>query len=375
MSKENTKKGALRRALRNIPGFAAVMFVLLFVSLILFLCALLSPAAADFLNLWVSRPVRRLLGTLTSCFTGFSFAEILLMLLPVWLFLLVFFAVRAYKKKYRLRYLFTLCGIVSYFAATFLLTLGIGYHTSPLDRRIGLTDTPVSAEELEKTAKLLQREVNALAGTLETNEAGSSLCPYSLPELSTRICAAYDRVAEKYPFLDGFYTVAKPVQMDETMTYAHLLGMYTYFTGESNVNTNYPDYNLPFTVAHEFAHQRGVSRENEANFIAFAVCIASDDTYIRYSGYLNMYEYTCSALARADRDRYTAIAKQLDPAVRRELLAYAEFHEKYENNTLGTISERVNDIYLKNNGAVEGTRSYGLVVDLCVAYYRETGWQ
>ena len=49
------------------------------------------------------------------------------------------------------------------------------------------------------------------------------------------------------------------------------------------------------------AHQRGIAREDEANFIAFLVCMASDDPYIRYSGYLEVYEYVASSLYSDDR--------------------------------------------------------------------------
>ena len=35
------------------------------------------------------------------------------------------------------------------------------------------------------------------------------------------------------------------------------------------MNVDYNDYNLVFTCAHEMAHQRGLSKEDEANFIAF----------------------------------------------------------------------------------------------------------
>jgi hypothetical protein len=37
----------------------------------------------------------------------------------------------------------------------------------------------------------------------------------------------------------------------------------------------------------------------------------------------------------------------------------------------GEISGTVNDLYLKGNGT-EGTQSYGLVVDLAVAYDKKT---
>ena len=95
------------------------------------------------------------------------------------------------------------------------------------------------------------------------------------------------------------------------MSDLQISGIYSFFTGEANVNVEYPDYCLPFTAAHELSHQRGICRENEANFVAFLVCIGSEDDYIRYSGYLNVYEYLASALYRADKELYKSALERL----------------------------------------------------------------
>jgi hypothetical protein len=154
------------------------------------------------------------------------------------------------------------------------------------------------------------------------------------------------------------------------MTYTHISGVYTFFTGEANVNTNFPDYTLPFTAAHELAHQRGIAREDEANFVAFLVCSSSDDAYIQYSAYLNMYEYLVSALSRANSQYYSIIYLQLPQNVKLELKAYSKFFDKYRENVAEKVSEAVNDNFIKSNGVKEGTQSYGMVVDLAVAYYK-----
>jgi hypothetical protein len=57
-------------------------------------------------------------------------------------------------------------------------------------------------------------------------------------------------------------------------------------------------------------------------------------------------------------------------AVRGELIAESEAYEKYADSTVGEISNKLNDMYLKLNGT-EGAISYGLVTSLAVAYYAE----
>ena len=154
------------------------------------------------------------------------------------------------------------------------------------------------------------------------------------------------------------------------MTYTHISGVYTFFTGEANINTNAPDYTIPFTAAHELAHQRGIAREDEANFVAFLVCSESDDPYIRYCGYLGLCEYVLNSLYRADRDRWETTYKKLDNRAIYEMIAYNDHYEKYRDNVVGEISGAINDAYLQANGT-EGSISYGLVVDLAVSYYHK----
>ncbi len=121
-------------------------------------------------------------------------------------------------------------------------------------------------------------------------------------------------------------------------------------------------------MAHEMSHQRGIAPEDEANFMAFLVCMQSDDPYIRYSGAQSLLEYVYSALSKADRDLYRKCYASLSSRVVGEMRAYNKFFEKYEENVAATVSGTVNNTYLVLQGT-EGTRSYGLVADLAVLCY------
>ena len=106
--------------------------------------------------------------------------------------------------------------------------------------------------------------------------------------------------------------------------------------------------------------------------IAFLVCMESDDAYIRYCAYLNMYEYVANALYRADSTLYAKARNTLQADVRSEMAAYSSFFAKYQNSKASSVSGAVNDTFLKFQGT-EGTASYGMVVDLTVAYYKNLG--
>ncbi|MBO5842164.1 MAG: DUF3810 family protein [Clostridia bacterium] len=58
--------------------------------------------------------------------------------------------------------------------------------------------------------------------------------------------------------------------------------------------------------------------------------------------------------------------------VKRDMVAFSNFFSKYQNSTASSVSGAVNDTFLKFQGT-EGTASYGMVVDLTVAYYKALG--
>ena len=53
-----------------------------------------------------------------------------------------------------------------------------------------------------------------------------------------------------------------------------------------------------------------------------------------------------------------------------EMAAYSEFSKKYQGSAIGEVSGAVNNTFLIINGT-EGTKSYGMVVDLACAYYKD----
>ena len=71
-----------------------------------------------------------------------------------------------------------------------------------------------------------------------------------------------------------------------------------------------------------------------------------------------------------DKTDYIELRQSLDIRVRYEQKAYIEFFEKYRDNIAADISGATNDIYLQSQGVTEGGKSYGMVVDLAVAYYK-----
>ncbi|MBQ2765704.1 MAG: DUF3810 domain-containing protein [Clostridia bacterium] len=369
----NFSKEKLTKALkRYCPTPALILFALALTAVIVHITSELSAPFSDFFNRYISSIIRGIPAVVTSILP-FSLAETLILFIPVLFISIMAICVKVVNQSITrgIRYIVGLSSLLSLLYTLFVFTTAVAYNGTSLAYKLGLEETTVSVEELRETAEYLIEKMNTELDEIDFSYGKSSSMPYSVSEMNDRLMDAYDKACEKYKFIPRLKSRIKQVALSELMTYTHISGLYSYYTGEANLNINFPDYNLPFTAAHELAHQRGIMPENEANFVAFLVCIQSDDPYIRYSGYMNMYEYFNSALYSADYDTFAEVYTSLDARVRGEMSAYNEFFEKYRDNTAADVSSALNDTYLKSQGVSEGEHSYGMVVDLAVAYVAE----
>ena len=355
----------------KFPLFAKVSLILAAICTVIYFISTVSEEFADFFNIYIAGFFRFLFAKITNIFP-FSFAEILLFLSPILLGLALWYLLkfRCKTRKAALMSIVCIISAASLLFSSFVLTFSSGYRGTTLDKKLDLKQEPIAPEELYSSAVYLIDQINQLSERIEYGENDFSIMPYDLNTMSKKLIEAYDLYCDKHSFINSFKSKVKPIILSEAMSYAHTTGIYTFFTGEANINVDFPDYTIPYTAAHELAHQRGIARENEANFVAFLVTSASSDPYVRYSAYLNMLEYVGSALYRASPEAWRLVLATLPAEVVGELRAYAAFFETFRDAPVADLSDAVNDAYLKLNGSTAGTASYGLVVELAVAYYR-----
>ena len=355
---------------KKLPLWSLILFGVAALSLAVLITAVISEEFANLYNRTVGAFFRAFLAHLTS-WIPFSLAEIIVYSVPI---VAVLIGVYGYYRRCEtwhttLVYLGSILSVFSLMFSLFAFGFGVGYQTSLLDKKIGLAPTEITAQTLRETAEVLVAEVNLLCEEVTYGEDGFSVMPYDRAGMNAALLAAYEPICDRYNFVQRLNSRIKPVLASRAMSYTHITGVYTYFTGEANLNVHFPDYSLCYTAAHELAHQRGIARENEANFIAFLVCSGSSDTYLRYCGYLNLLEYVMSALYDADTEAYRTLMHTVDGRILREWTAFDDFFDTYRHSFVSEISGTVNDTYLKLNGNEAGSESYGLVVELAVAYF------
>lgn len=350
-----------------------VFYLILLASLCVYLTARLLPSFGEFWSRYPGTWLRWLMAKIT-CWFDFSLFEIIIVCLPV---LLIYVLLRiifidgkqkSLKDSYRtVKVLICLaCVLLSLFMTSF----GTCYFRYPLEQNLGLADTEVSAQQLYDTSVYVATELKNLCDGTCFISSGASVMPYSYDELVQKLNDAYAHYCDGVDYIDGYAVNPKPIALSEPFTYTHISGVYSFVTGESNINVNYPDFVMPYTMAHEMAHQHGIAPEDEANFVAYLVCIQSDDDYIKYSAYTSMLNYLRSALYKADKDLYNDfIANYYTQQMRGEQSSYSQMFAKYQNSTASAVTDKINNAYLSSQGQSSGTASYGLVVDLAVAYY------
>ena len=350
-----------------ISPFAILSFLLFIVACVIYIATDMSYAFADIVNEGVAQAFRRFMASISGVF-DFSLFELLIISIPIILFFIIRRAIKCFSlREGRIRFILNIAAVALILYTGHIFALGIGHNTTPISVRMELDEVEVTEENLAEELINLGEEINSLANAVPRNENGIFDPEYSYKELSEKITDSYGNLVEKNNLPKNFSSRAKGVKNGWAMSYLGITGIYTYYTGEANVNTSYPAYVTVFTAAHEMCHQRGILRENEANFVAYLITSTSDDPSLRYSAAMEMYEYFASALYRTNKDLYYEIHAFLSPLAREDMRAASLVTKKYGDTFIEDISDWINNLYLESSGS-GGIVSYSRVVHLVLAY-------
>lgn len=360
-------------------------------SLILFPIALLLNFIAskipNIVEKYYSQVINKVIVQVLSKISGifpFSLYEITIYIIIISVFLFLCSTVfTVFNKKKNLKAflknsILNILSIVSIVYFLFVVLWGINYNRIPLETTLinkynlenntSIKSKQHSVKELTKLYKFLVTKANEARRHTLQDKDGVVKSNTDYRGIINRAQLGYDNILDILPSVSDSYSKAKYVISSNLMCYTGITGIYFPFTGEANVNIAIPDLYIPCTVEHEMAHQRGFASEDEANFIAYITSIKHADIDFKYSGYILALNYTASALSKVDYDAYVEISAGISDSVRRDLKNESEFWKKYEGK-IDKISNEFNDSYLKANGIVEGTQSYGKMVDLLLTYY------
>lgn len=278
----------------------------------------------------------------------------------------------AHRRRWR-GYLLAAYGIGSSVFFWLTCTCNVNYNRYSFAQIAGLSVQDSDVQELYRLCIRLAEEANGLRAQLtkEDAEGAMQLSKASTRELSEIARTAYASMNEEYGVFDYRTANTKPIFFSRLMSYTDLVGIYCPITMETNVNMDVAHYSIPSTVCHELAHFYGFMREDEANFISYLVCMKSDSVEFQYSGTLLALIHAGNKLAAVDIDAYNELWMTYEEGLVRDLKQNTEYWKQFKHTVVSEVSTSVNDAYLKVNHQSDGVRSYGRMVDLLLAYYRE----
>lgn len=352
-------------------------------TLIIFLTALVLGAVSLIAFNWlkahpatvteVYRPFSRsVLGAMSGfwSFVPFSAAEVLLyaLILGAVCFLVrliwVLISGDAPRLKYLLRKISVLLLIAVVAVSSYYALWGMNYFGLTLGTELGLDVKKRSSAELCELAEYLCERTNELSLLVERDGTGAFSPEYTFEYFADEVAREFSEYSgrEEKP--------AKYVIWSSGLSEFRTTGIFVAYTGEANVNRDNYVSSLPFCMAHETAHRYAVAREDEANFMAFLVLWDAEDPALAYSVHLAALRYTQSQLSSADREAFLEVSRKYNDLVRYDNQKYSEYWSQFEGKA-AEVSQKTNNAYLSVNGQSDGTRSYGRMVDLLLAWYGE----
>ncbi|HUX97475.1 MAG TPA: DUF3810 domain-containing protein [Bacteroidales bacterium] len=263
------------------------------------------------------------------------------------------------RKKFKLRKLLLITGqILALLYAYFYISWGFNYFRPDIEKRIGLELQSVD-EKLFRTALdsviVMVNKSHTLIGNEDYND------------IDRKVEESYSDNSSildiKYP--NGYRRPKKMIFSNLIVKFG-ISGYFGPFFNEINLNRRILPMEYPFLLAHEKAHQFGVSRESDANLVAFIVCTKTSDRRLNYSGYLALLLYFMEdAQYFSDYHEYL---RKLDKPVLEELRFRQKYYYGLQNEVMEHAHEKVYDVYLKTNQVTSGIENYNQVVELAVSW-------
>ena len=255
--------------------------------------------------------------------------------------------------------------VISVVFILFYLLWGFNYFRADLNSRLEIQEQKTNTTEfLEVFEKLVET----------TNKSYQSFEEFDKNAIDSLLEESYKNLAPalKLNYPSGKRR-AKKISLSKFFAKAGISGYYGPFFNEVHVNSHVLPIEYPFVLAHEKAHQFGITSEAEANFYAWLVCSQSSSKQLRYSGHLLLLRYFTNQGFRLEG--YAEIVDKLDDKVREDYRKIREHWMNLRNEKVDIVATKVNDTYLKTNKVEKGIEDYQGVVKFVMDYSLDTVFQ
>ncbi len=243
--------------------------------------------------------------------------------------------------------------------AFFYLSWGFNYFRQPIEKRLNWT------RHIEKK-DMFPAVLDTLISNANNSRVELSVADY--PSIDSLVEASYKKNA-------GYlgYSYPNGNRRAKTMLYTWFFaksgvsGYFGPFFNEVHLNGVLLPTEYPFVLAHEKAHQFGISGEAEANFIAWYICNSSIDKRLRYSANIQLLQYFFGDPFHQEAIR--EYLKKFDKKAMADIMKQRNHWRELRNATLDKAQTTANNAYLKSNKIHDGVMNYNSVVRLTIEWY------
>lgn len=331
-----------------------VIFIVLFAAIIVVVALLkMNENIAEGMTQTVAKGYSKGLSFVSGLAPHVSLTEILFLVLAIIIIILIVLAIRNFIRIHPLKAvckILDIAIIVLVVAATYCVSCEAAYNRKKMP--LPYYQEVVKHEDFVSIYNYFAEDLNYCIDNLEFDSNGD-LKKMDLNAMVKEIKEAYKIVNDPY-FYDHFGSV-KPMLSSFIYREFQITGVTFNALGEANINTLDTRVNTPLTVAHELAHTKGVMREDDANQLAFYVCLNSSNPYLRYSAYYG-YFYQIEIISSYLTDEEKATLVEVKPEFNKTRRYAYEYWEKHD--ALEKIGDFFNNLYIKTSGVKEGTDSY-----------------
>jgi len=281
------------------------------------------------------------------------FWAVLILILLTGLFLAIFRRIK--PGKFFLRFI----QVVSVMYIWLYISWGYNYFRPDIYTRMGWKTPAANEAEFRTVFDTIISRVNR--NYMKFDSSGFSDID-SLVELSYKKKSNY--LGINYP--NGSRRNKKMI-FNSLMDKTGIFGYYGPFFSEIHITANGLPFDYPAALAHEKAHQFGISSEAEANLFSYIICTTSDDKRLLYSGYMSFLVYFINDATQIQD--YHEYIKKIDKRVYDDILYRQDYYNSLQNKTMEKVQSVAYDAYLKSNNIKSGIKNYNQVVAMVISWF------
>lgn len=151
-------------------------------------------------------------------------------------------------------------------------------------------------------------------------------------------------------------------------TKSSIYGYFGPFFNEIHLNPNLLAKQYPTVLAHEKAHQFGITSEAECNFFGYIICKKSGNQELMYCADQKIVLKFLRYLKINSPELYENYLERIRPEVMQDFRDIKEHWAQLIHQNAAKMSSKAYNVYLKSNGIKKGIDDYDMVTELLIAW-------